>query len=103
MLCIYYSARKKRKKKILPFVSWMDLKVIMLSELVSQTEKRQILYDYTYMFNLKKIKKNLSDVENRLVVARVKGWANWVKIVKTIRMCSYKIISPVVNNIVLYV
>ena len=39
--------------KILPFATtWMDLKGIMLSE-INQRE-RQILYDVTYMWNLKK-------------------------------------------------
>ena len=48
----YYSAIEKND--ILPFTTiWMDLKGITLSE-ISQTEKdRQILYDFTYMLNLK--------------------------------------------------
>ena len=47
----YYSAIKKNK--MLPFaVIWMDLEGIMLSE-VSQTKKKKILYDITYMWNLK--------------------------------------------------
>ena len=38
------------KNEILPFAStWMVLEIIILS----QTEKRQILYDITYMWNLK--------------------------------------------------
>ena len=46
----YYSTIKKNE--ILPFATtWMDLEDIMLSE-ISQTEK-QILYDITYMWNLK--------------------------------------------------
>ena len=46
----YYSDIKKNK--ILPFAAtWMDLEGIMLNE-VSQTEG-QILYDITYMWNLK--------------------------------------------------
>ena len=37
----------------MPFAAtWMDLESIILSE-VSQTEKRQISYDITYMWNLK--------------------------------------------------
>ena len=48
----YYSAIKKNK--IMPFaVTWMDLEIIILSE-GSQIE-RQILYDITYMRNLKKM------------------------------------------------
>ena len=47
----YYSVIKKNK--MLPFaVIWMDLEGIMLSE-VSQTKKKKILYDITYMWNLK--------------------------------------------------
>ena len=46
----HYSAIKK--KEILPFAAtWMDLEGIMLRE-ISQTE-RQILYDITYMWNVK--------------------------------------------------
>ena len=45
----YYSAIKKNE--IMPFVAtWMDLEIIILSE-VSQ---RQISYDIAYMWNLKK-------------------------------------------------
>ena len=45
----YYLAVKKNE--ITPIaVTWMDLEIIILSE-VSQ---RQILYDITYMWNLKK-------------------------------------------------
>ena len=56
MWCIYtieyYSAIKKNE--IMPFAAtWMDLESIILSE-VSQTEKRQISYDITYMWNVKR-------------------------------------------------
>ena len=45
----YYSATKKNE--IMPFAAtWMDLEVIILSE-VSQ---RQIPYEITYMWNVKK-------------------------------------------------
>ena len=44
----YYSAIKKNE--ILPFApTWMDLENFMLSEI----SQRQILYDITYMWNLK--------------------------------------------------
>ena len=47
----YYSAIKKNE--IMPFVTtWINLDIIILSE-VSQKEKRQILYNITYMWNLK--------------------------------------------------
>ena len=46
----YYSAIKKNE--ILPFAAtWMDLEGIMLSE--KSDRERQILYDITYMWNLK--------------------------------------------------
>ena len=46
----YYSAIKMNE--IMPFaVTWMDLEMIILSE-VSQTEKEK--YGITYMWNLKK-------------------------------------------------
>ena len=47
----YYSAIKKNK--IMPFAgTWMDLEIIMLSEVKSDRE-RQISYDIAYMWNLK--------------------------------------------------
>ena len=55
----YYSAIKKNT--IMPFVAtWMDLEVIILSEVKSGRE-RQISHDVSYMWNLKKkmIKMNL--------------------------------------------
>ena len=52
-VCVYYSTIEKNE--ILHFErTWMDLEGIMLSE-ISQTEKHRILYDLTYMWNLKKI------------------------------------------------
>ena len=47
----YYSAIKKNK--IMPFAAtWMQLEIIILSEVKSERE-RQIPYDITYMWNLK--------------------------------------------------
>ena len=48
----YYSAIKRNKTELF-VVRWMDLESIILSE-VSQTEKRQISYDITYMWNVKR-------------------------------------------------
>ena len=46
----YYSAIKK----IIPFVAtWMDLEIVILSE-VKSDRGRQISYDIAYMWNLKK-------------------------------------------------
>ena len=48
----YYSAIKMNE--IMPFAAtWMDLEIIILSE-VSQTEKDKYQYDITYMWNLNK-------------------------------------------------
>ena len=47
----YYSAIKKNE--IMPFAAtWMDLEIIILSE-VNQERERQITYDITYMWTLK--------------------------------------------------
>ena len=44
----------KKKNEIMPFATtWMDLEIIILSE-VKSDRKRQISYDITYMWNLKK-------------------------------------------------
>ena len=45
-----------KRNEILPFVTRMNLEGIMLSE-VSDND-RQMIYDFTYMWNLKKKKKN---------------------------------------------
>ena len=42
-------------------VSWMDLRIIIPSE-VSQTEKDKISYDIAYMWNLKKKKKYTNEL-----------------------------------------
>ena len=48
----HYSVIKKNK--IMPFAAaWMELEILILSEVKSETE-RQIPYDITYMWNLKK-------------------------------------------------
>ena len=62
----------------MPFAAtWMDLATVILSE-VSQTEKRQILYDNTCMYNLKngtnepiyKTEIRVTDTENKLMVTK---------------------------------
>ena len=47
----------KRNKIELFVVRWMDLEIIILSE-VSQTEKDKYTYDITYMWNLKSKQRN---------------------------------------------
>ena len=61
----------------MPFAAtWMQLEILILSEV---ERKRQIPYDITYMWNLKYATnepsyktERLTDIENRLVVARGK-------------------------------
>ena len=73
-----YSAIKK--KEIMPFAAaWMGLEIIIISEVKSKKE-RQLLYDITYMWNLKYDTNEpiyetnkIMDVENRLVVAKGEG------------------------------
>ena len=67
----YYSAIKKNEIMTFP-ATWMDLEIIVLSE-ISQTEKRQISYDTAYMQNVKKkndtnelIYKTETDSQNEL-------------------------------------
>ena len=70
-----------RKNAIMPFAAtWMDLECIMFCE-ISQKEG-QILYDITYMWNLKhntsecvKTRNRLTDTENKLIV--MKEWGKW--------------------------
>ena len=46
----------RKKNEITPFAAtWVDLDIIILSEVKSDREK-QIAYDITYMWNLKKKK-----------------------------------------------
>ena len=72
----YYSATKK--KEIISFATkWMQLETVILSE-ISQKRERQIVYDITYIWNLKygtnkHIYKTNRLIENRLVVAKVEG------------------------------
>ena len=53
-----------KKNKIFPFVTtWIHLEDIILSEL----RERQILYYFTYMWDLKKMKQTFINMENKLV------------------------------------
>ena len=49
----YHSSIKKNE--IMPLAAtWMDLEIVILSE-ITQDRERQISYDITYMWNLKKM------------------------------------------------
>ena len=73
----YYSAVKKNE--IMPFAAtWMDIEIIILTE-ISQTEKDRYTYiNITYMWNRKKGYKwtylqnrnRLKDIENKLMVTK---------------------------------
>ena len=68
-------------KEILPFATtWMDLEGTRLSEI------RQILYNLTYMWNLKQLKLIANDI--RFVVTKTRDWEwwNWVKLVKRYKL-----------------
>ena len=57
-----------KKKEVLPFVTtWMNLEGIMLSEINKPDPERQILYDLTYMWNLKG---KFIEAERTVVVTR---------------------------------
>ena len=58
----YYSAIKKNE--IMPLgVTWMDLEIIILSEVWSKPDREwQISYDLTYMWNPKKKKKDTNEL-----------------------------------------
>ena len=48
----YYSAIKRNE--IVPFAAtWLDLEIIIRSEVNKSDRERQISYDITYMWNLK--------------------------------------------------
>lgn len=70
----YYSVFKK--KEILLFVTtWMKLKYVMVSK-ISQKEKRQILHNITYMWNLKKKKEKGRTHGSRVCSGGCQGLGN---------------------------
>ena len=66
-----------KKHKVMPFAAtWMNLEIIILSEVKSYREK-QISYDITYMENLKRkwykqtyLQNRLTDVENKFMITK---------------------------------
>ena len=78
----YYSAIKKNE--IMPFVAtWVDLEIVILSE-VSQTEEK---YNIPYMWNLKRINANELTSENYLQIERMNHGC-WGKAVEKVYLGS---------------
>lgn len=63
----YYSAMKK-KEILTSVITWMNLQFWNYAKRNKLDRKTQVLYDLTYMWNLKKAK--LIEMESRLVVAK---------------------------------
>ena len=106
MWCIYtmkyYSVIKNNE--IMPFVtSWMELEIIILSK---SKRERQIPYDIIYMWNRKHDinellwnRKRLTDIENRLVVAKgAGGGMNWESGVSRCKL----LFTEWINKVLLY-
>ena len=77
---VYYC---HKKKEILPFtIIWMDLGSVILSKLKSDREI-QILYDFTYIWNLKqKTKIKLVDTESWWSPeVSDAAWGKWFKLI----------------------
>ena len=57
MCCAYtmeYHSAIKKKNKIMPFAAtWMELEILILSEVSQSEEERKIPYGVTHMWNLK--------------------------------------------------
>ena len=78
VLHIYYGILLSHKKnKIIAFAAtWMDLEIVILSEI----SQRQMSYDITYIWNLKKwykwiyLENRLTDFENKLTVIKGEIW-----------------------------
>ena len=91
----YYSAIKKNE--MLPFATtWMDLGIIILSEVKSDRE-RQISYNITYMWSLKRKYKwiylqnrnRLTDIENKLTVTKGERKGGGIKIIRRVDLLTY--------------
>ena len=55
---------------------------------MKQSRETQILYDLTYLWNLKNLN---SEIENRLLVTRDRQWGDEEMLVKGLKTCSYEI------------
>ena len=102
----YYSAIKKNE--IMPFAAtWMQLELIILSE-VSQKKTNTIWYQsyveskiwlkWTYLWN----RNRLTDIENRLVVAKGKGGGGGVEWEFGVSRCKLLYTEWINNKVLLY-
>ena len=98
----YYSVIKNNE--IMPFVtSWMELEIIILSK---SKRERQIPYDIIYMWSRKHDinellwnRKRLTDIDNRLVVAKgTGGGMNWESGVSRCKL----LFTEWINKVLLY-
>ena len=73
--CCIYSTKRPKNNTILAICDNLDdLEGMMV---IKQVRQRQILYDFTYMCNLKVITNKTKPTDNRMVVARGEGaWAS---------------------------
>ena len=55
---------------------------------MKQSRETQILYDLTYLWNLKKLN---SEIENRLLATRDRQWGDEEMLVKGLKTCGYEI------------
>lgn len=63
-----------KKKKIMSFeTTWMDLEGILLNEVI-QTQNKQIIYNFTYVWNLKQ---TLRRIEYNGACHGLGKWENW--------------------------
>ena len=100
-----------KKNEIMPFaVTWMDLEIIILSE-VSKTEERQISYDIPYMqtqekmiqmnlFTKQKQTLRLRDQIYKLTVTSREGWEGGIEWEFGTDM--YTLLYKIVNKDLLY-
>ena len=67
-----------KKKKILPFATWMELEGLMLNELSQiEKEKYHLILFTCALFKKKKNRKMSSEMQRSLVVSRGSMWSKW--------------------------
>ena len=67
-----------KKKKILPFATWMELEGLMPNELNQiEKEKYHLILFTCALFKKKKNRKMSSEMQRSLVVSRGSMWSKW--------------------------